>query len=179
MKLFANIAVVVVAGSGCTALVLIDDAQLPPCEEDVDCPAGSVCDDGICDDVSTASVPGEAVLIGAAGGVVAGPDGVTFVIPPDAVVDALPFVIGRASETLLFDNFEPRSRFYAISPAADLAVPGLLEVPADQECAAVGSCQLFLRPLDGGETWEAIARENAKLDRTGIFAVGVVVGGAP
>jgi hypothetical protein len=167
--------VCVVVNSGCTALVLIDDAQRPPCDADVDCPAGTLCEEGVCAATNNASVPGDAVVIGPAGGVVVGPDGVTLVIPADAVTDPLPFAIGRASETLLFSNFVPHSRFYAISPAADLAVPGSLEAPADDDCAAVGACQLFLRPLDGSEVWEAFERENATLDRTGVFAVGVVV----
>ena len=179
--LFPAVVVVVaaVALPGCTALVLLDDAQLPPCAADADCPAGFLCEDGVCGDVASDVVPGAATLVGAGGGGVLGPDGVTLTIPAGAVDDALPFLIGRASATLLFDNFEPRSRFYGISPDVDLAVAAGLELPAEASCAAVGSCQIFVRPVDGSSRWESLPRENAALLRTGVVVVGVAVGAAP
>ena len=175
MKQLAALGLVVgLVGPGCTALVLIDDAQPLPCADDADCAAGALCQDEVCTEVRGNDVPGEAVIIGADGGVVTGPDGVVLTIPPAALDGALPFTIGRASGTLLFDNFEPRSRFYAISPSVEFAVPAGLVAEAEG-CAAVGSCQIFLRPTDESETWEESPRENAKLSRTGVFAVGVVV----
>lgn len=172
--LFLLVVAVAALVPGCTALVILDDTAPLVCQADSDCAAGTVCDNANCIGFRTEVIPTSAVVVGAAGGTLTGPDGVMLEIPAGAVVDDQAFLIGRASSTLLFQNFEPRSRFYAISPFTEFELPARLVAPAAL-CGAVNSCEIFFQPQDSAETWVAFDFENAAITRTGVFAVGVGV----
>lgn len=175
----ASAVVAVGGGAGCTALVLVDDSEAAACASDDDCGAGTLCVDAVCTRAQRDSVPSENVLIDGDGGSVTGPDGVTLVVEAGAVEDLFAFSIERASATLAFNNFAPRSPFYAVTPVVDFAVASTLAVPGGCDGDDAG-CALFLRPVDGGAVWEraevdAVGGFAAEVSRTNIFALGVAL----
>jgi hypothetical protein len=166
--------------SGCTVIVVNDVlADQSACADPGDCAAGYACQDGLCalvdDDVAP---PPAGTVVGAAGGDVSGPDGVTLSVPAGALAADAPFVIERASATHVALGCDEVSDFYRVSPDLDLAVAAVLAIPVDS-CDA---CAVCAEPDEGG-AWTVLDAPGvapsgtaaALLLRTG----AVVVAGVP
>ena len=113
------------AAAGCTVLVVEDlVGDVSPCELAGDCAAGFSCVDGQCaalDDPG--QPPPEGTRVGASGGEVLGPDGVTLSIPYGALASDTALQIARASATNVALGCDEASGFFRISPALTLPLP--------------------------------------------------------
>lgn len=170
---------VVLATPACTAFVVQDLLDAPsPCAAPGDCAAGSSCVDGNCAPAEPAAgAPPAGVPVSSAGASVEGPDGLTLVVPPEAVAETIHVEIRRASSTLVPEGFAPKSRWYRIDPAAVLVEPASLTLPLELPCA---ECALYLRSEDG--TFVVLEESPASPGTVaGLLPVlgGVVVAGGP
>ena len=159
----------VLALGSCTWLV-VQDASSTVCSDDSDCGAGHQCDGGGCVDVDPDAPPADGTEVDGAGGLVAGPDGVTLRIPPGGVAEPTRFFIERETATLPHDNFIASGRFFVIHPAMSFTTPAALEVP--------GAAALFRHPGDGATIWDPVdgVDDVFELRTTGTFAPGALLG---
>lgn len=139
---------------GCTALV-VDNllAEEVPCATPGDCAAGFACAEGVCLLVEEpGQAPPEDIVVGAAGGELAGPEGVLLSIPAGALGGDTALRIARASATHVPVGCQEMSAFYQVTPEVDFAAAATLSIPVT-DCS---DCRVFERPPAEGP-WTALA----------------------
>lgn len=166
--------------TGCTAIV-VDNllAEEVPCEAPGDCGAGFACTEGLCRFVEeVGQPPPEDLVVGAAGGEITGPDGVSLSIPAGALGGDTALRLERASSTHVPVGCQEASAFYLVTPEVDFAAAATLSIPVS-DC---GDCRVFERPATEG-AWTELAEPDvaptgaaaALIEHTG----AVLVAGVP